>query len=89
YILAEAIERAGSLDPDKIADEIKKTDRVGVIGKIKFNDGNQVIYGSDPKETAAGCVYQWTEDGKRVIVFPRSIAEGKIVLPEWISPAQK
>ncbi|MDR3605131.1 MAG: ABC transporter substrate-binding protein [Syntrophaceae bacterium] len=89
YILAEAIERAGSLDPDKIADEIKKTDRVGVIGKIKFNDGNQVIYGADPKETAAGCVYQWTEDGKRVIVFPKSIAEGKIVLPEWISPSKK
>lgn len=89
YILTEAIERAGSLDPDKIADEIKKTDRVGVIGKIKFNEGNQVIYGPDPKETAAGCVYQWTEDGKRVIVFPKSIAEGKIVLPEWISPVKR
>ncbi len=89
YILAEAIERAGTLDPDKVTDEIKKTDRVGVIGKIKFNDGNQVIYGADPKKTAAGCVYQWTEDGRRIIVFPKSIAEGKIVLPEWISPSKK
>jgi branched-chain amino acid transport system substrate-binding protein len=89
YILAEAIERAGSLDPDKIADEIKKTDRQGVIGRIKFNDGHQVIYGADPKETAAGCVSQWTEDGKRVIVFPRSIADGNIALPEWITPAKK
>lgn len=89
YIFAEAVERAGSLDPDKIADEIKKTDRVGVIGRIKFNEGNQVIYGADPKETAAGCVYQWTDDGKRVIVFPKSIAEGKIVLPEWMSAVKK
>ena len=89
YIFAEAVERAGSLDPDKVADEIKKTDRVGAIGRIKFNEGNQVIYGADPKETAAGCVSQWTDDGKRVIVFPKSIAEGKVVLPEWMSAVKK
>lgn len=89
YVLAEAIERAGSLDPDKIADEIKKTDRQGVIGRIKFNEGNQVVYGNDPNQTALGCVSQWTEDGKRVIVYPQSIAEGSIKLPEWIKPAKK
>lgn len=89
YILAEAIERAGSLDPDKIADEIKKTDRQGVIGRIKFNEGNQVVYGNDPANTALGCVSQWTEDGKRVIVYPQSIADGAIKLPDWIKPAKK
>jgi len=26
-------------------------------------------------------VFQWTADGKRSIVFPASIAEGKIQLP--------
>ncbi len=88
YILAEAIERAGSLDPDKISEEIRKTDRQGVIGRIKFNDGNQVVYGNDPSQTALGCVSQWTEDGKRVIVYPKSIAEGAIKLPEWIKPAK-
>ena len=41
YILAEAIERAGTLDPDKVVDEIKKTDRQGVIGRIKFDEGNE------------------------------------------------
>ncbi len=88
YILAEAIERAGTLDPDKVVAEIKKTDRAGVIGKIKFDEGNQVIYGDDPNQTAAGCVFQWTEDGKRVIVFPESLAEGKIKLPDWIKAAK-
>ncbi len=88
YILAEAIERAGSLDPDKVSEEIRKTDRQGVIGRIKFNDGNQVVYGNDPSQTALGCVSQWTEDGKRVIVYPKSIAEGAIKLPEWIKPAK-
>lgn len=88
YILAEAIERAGSLDPDKLVAEIKKTDRQGVIGRIKFDDGNQVIYGDDPTKTATGCISQWTEDGKRVIVFPKPLAEGKIVLPAWIKAAK-
>lgn len=88
YILAEAIERAGTLDPDKLVAEIKKTDRQGVIGHIKFDDGNQAIYGDDPTKTACACVSQWTEGGKRVIVFPESLAEGKIKLPEWVKAAK-
>jgi branched-chain amino acid transport system substrate-binding protein len=88
YILAEAIERAGSLDPDKITDEIKKTDRKGVIGRIKFDQGNQVIYGDDPEQTASGCVFQWGDEGKRVIVFPKSLSEGNVKLPDWMKPAK-
>ncbi|MEW6350670.1 MAG: ABC transporter substrate-binding protein [Thermodesulfobacteriota bacterium] len=88
FILAEAIERAGSLDPDKLVAELKKTDRQGVIGRIKFDDTNQVVYGDDPAQTATGCISQWTEDGKRVVVFPQALAEGKIVLPQWIKPAK-
>ena len=81
YILAEAIERAGSLDPDAIVSELKKTDRMGVMGRIKYGAGNQLVYGLDPKETAVGAVIQWTEDGKRKIVFPASLATSKIYLP--------
>ncbi len=81
YILAEAIERADSLDPDAIVTEIQKTDRMGVMGRIKYDQGNQVVYGNDPAETAVAAVFQWTEDGKRKIVFPASIAEAKIQLP--------
>ena len=81
YILAEAIERAGSLDPDAIVAELQKTDRMGVMGRIKYDQGNQVVYGNDPAETAVAAVFQWTEGGKRKIVFPASIAEAKIQLP--------
>lgn len=88
YILAEAIERAGTLDPDKLVVEIKKTDRAGVIGRIKFDEGNQVIYGNDPTQTACGCIFQWTDDGKRVIVFPEALAEGKVKLPDWIKASK-
>ncbi len=84
YILKEAIERAGSLDPDAIVAEIEKTDRKGVMGRIRFDEGHQVIYGTDPAETAVGAFFQWTDDGKRKIVYPPSLAEGEITLPSWV-----
>ncbi len=84
YILKEAIERAGSLAPDAIVAAIEKTDKMGVMGRIKFDEGHQVIYGTNPGQTATACFFQWTEDGKRKIVYPKSLAEGEIVLPPWV-----
>ena len=81
YILKEAIERAGSLEADAIVAELEKTDREGVMGRIKYDAGHQAVYGFDPAKTAVSTVVQWTDDGRRVIVFPASIAEGKIQLP--------
>jgi len=81
YILAEAIERAGSLDADAIVAELEKTDRAGVMGQIKFDEGHQVVYGMDPAKTAVAAVLQWNNDGSRTIVFPPPIADGKIKLP--------
>lgn len=86
YILAEAIEKTGSLDPDALAAAIEKTDRQGAIGRIRFGKNHQVIYGNDPKETALGCVAQWSKNGTREIVYPESVAEAKIHLPEGVKP---
>jgi branched-chain amino acid transport system substrate-binding protein len=88
YILAEAIERAGNLDPDAIADEIMKTDRTGVMGRIRFDEGHQAVYDMDPQESALAAVFQWTADGGRTIIFPQSIAEGVIQLPEGLKSAK-
>lgn len=88
YILAEAIERAGTLDPDAIVAEIKKTDRAGVMGRIRFDEGHQAIFGMDPGEEAVACVFQWTEQGDRINVFPESIADGKITLPSGLKSAK-
>ncbi|MBW1868574.1 MAG: ABC transporter substrate-binding protein, partial [Deltaproteobacteria bacterium] len=87
YILKDAIEKAGSLDPDAIVAALEKTDKMGVMGRIKFDKGHQVIYGTDPEKTAVAAFFQWTEDGKRKIVYPSSVAEGKIVLPSWVIKA--
>lgn len=84
YTLKDAIERAGTLDPDKVVDALKQTDLMGVYGRIRFDPkSNQVIPATDPKEGAVGTIFQW-QDGKRVVVFPQSIATGKILLPPWM-----
>jgi branched-chain amino acid transport system substrate-binding protein len=83
YILKEAIERAGKVDGDSVVAELEKTDRQGAMGRIRFGKDHQVIYGEDPNETALGCMVQWRK-GTRVVVYPESVAEGEIVLPEGL-----
>lgn len=84
YTLKDAIERAGTLDSDKVVDALKKTDLMGVYGRIRFDPkSNQVIPATDPKEGAVGTIFQW-QDGKRIVVYPHSIATGKILLPPWM-----
>jgi len=84
YILANAFERAKTVEPEAVIKAIEQTDMSGVIGRIKFGKDHQVIYGFDPKETALGVGFQWVKPGKRVVVFPESVAEGKIQLPPYM-----
>jgi branched-chain amino acid transport system substrate-binding protein len=88
YILADAIQRAGSLDPDAITAALEKTDRNGVMGHIAFDKGHQVDYGMDPATSAVAAVVQWQADGSRKIVFPPALAEGKIQLPKGLTPVK-
>jgi len=84
YTLKDAIERAGTLDSDKVVEALKKTDLDGVYGRIRFDPKtHQVIPSLDPKEGAVGTIFQW-QAGKRVVVFPGKIAMGEILLPPWM-----
>ncbi len=83
YSLADALSSAGTLDPEKVVAALEKTDRRGVMGRIRFHRGHQVIFGRDPQKEALACVIQWTREGKRKIVYPPSIAEGDIELPDF------
>ena len=82
YVLKEAIERAGTLDGDKLVAEIEKTDRKGCLGRLRFDKGHQAIFGSDPSENALILGFQWQKPGKRVVITPESVAAGKIQVPE-------
>jgi branched-chain amino acid transport system substrate-binding protein len=80
YVLAQAIERAGSLDPDAIVAQLEKTDMEGAVGRVVFNKTHSVPYSDDPKVGGASLAFQWRQ-GKRVVVFPEAIADGQIELP--------
>jgi branched-chain amino acid transport system substrate-binding protein len=88
YILKEAIERAGTLNADAVSAALEKTDYHGVMGRTRFDNGHQAIFGMDPKEAAVVAAFQWTDKGGRTVVFPESIAEGKIQLPAGLKTAK-
>ncbi len=84
YVLKAAIEKAGSLESDAVVAALEKTDMMGVYGRIKFDPkSHQVIPSLDPNEGAVGTIFQW-QAGKRIVVFPESIAMGEIKLPPWM-----
>jgi branched-chain amino acid transport system substrate-binding protein len=83
YVLVNAIEKAGTLDPDKVVEALEATDMAGVVGRIKFDNGHQLIFGNDPKQAAVGAVFQW-QKGKMAVVWPESIASDKVQKPAWM-----
>jgi branched-chain amino acid transport system substrate-binding protein len=71
-ILAAAIEKAGTLDRDKIRDAIAATNMTTVIGPVTFNaDGTGKVL--DP-------MVQW-QNGKLELVWPLDQASAKLAYP--------
>ncbi len=84
FVLKDAIERAGSLDPDAVIKALEETDLMGVYGRIRFDpQSHQVIHSLDPEEGACGTMIQW-QDGDRVTIFPAAAAVGEVQLPPWM-----
>ena len=68
-----ALQKAGSLDPQKVRDAIAETDIMTFYGPIRFNDKGMNI----GKSMA---VIQ-LQNGKPVVVYPKSAAEGELIYP--------
>jgi branched-chain amino acid transport system substrate-binding protein len=84
YQLKDAIEKAGTLDADKVVTALENSDIMGVYGRMRFDKkSHQIIPSMDPKEGAVTDIIQW-QQGKRVQIFPPKVAEGKIMLPPWM-----
>ncbi len=82
HIYAEAVERAKSTDPDKVVPELEKTKYLGTQGTYVFDEQHDV----KPGPGLINLLYvQWQEGGRRVIVWPKELANGKMILPPWIN----
>ncbi len=84
YVLADAIGRAGSIEPAKVIAALEGTDLESVWGRTKFDPRtHQIIYSDDPLKGALTTWAQWL-DGRRAVVFPPNIATRAIQLPPWM-----
>jgi len=85
-ILADAITKAGSLDPDKLVPVIEKTDRTGAPGRMVFDQTHDITWGPG---YVTGVGTQW-QNGKNMCVWPLNwntiTYEGAVPyqLPPWV-----
>lgn len=77
YVFADALERAQSLDTDKVRDAIAATDLLTFYGPIKFDETG--------KNIAKRKILTQIIDGGYVVVAPEELAEQEPVIPR---PAQ-
>jgi branched-chain amino acid transport system substrate-binding protein len=84
YQLKDAIEKANSIDSDKVIAGLENSDIMGVYGRMRFDKkSHQIIPSMDANEGAVTSIIQW-QKGKRIQVFPAKYAEGKVLLPPWM-----
>jgi branched-chain amino acid transport system substrate-binding protein len=76
-IYAEAVKRAGTLDADKVREQLLKLEIRTAFGDYKVD--------ADGFQTAHKMVMLQWQDGKRVVVWPDDLASGKVryPTPEW------
>lgn len=81
WALKGAIERAGTLNAEKVIIELEKTDLAVANGKLKFYDKDSIyphsaIYGEGYQNLVS---FQW-RDGKQVIYYPAAAPMNKALL---------
>ena len=89
YIIADAIKRAGSTDPDKVVAEMEKTSFEGTIGHIEFYGRNDAFTHGIKAGPGyvTGLVFQW-QNARQVTVWPKKIAEGTLKYPSFVKLSQ-
>ena len=76
-VIADAIERAGSLERDKIRDALDSTDLMTIVGRVKYA-------GTKGMGTIHGALVQY-QNGVETVVMPKELMEKPMIypLPNW------
>ena len=86
FILADAIERAGTIETEAVIKALEETDLYGTRGRVVYTSSHNLMVGEGYDEPL---VFQWQEDGARVPVYPRHIMEeagATYTYPDWPGP---
>ncbi|SKC81222.1 amino acid/amide ABC transporter substrate-binding protein, HAAT family [Burkholderia sp. CF099] len=81
HIYAEAVERANSTSAEALIPQLEKTDYVGVVGRVAFDDAHDVRAGPGYVNVRFS---QWQDNGARVIVWPKDLRTGRLIMPPWM-----
>lgn len=84
--VAQAIRKSGSTKTAKIVDRLESMNMDGVTGRIQFYGrharfAHALKYGQGK---VTGVAFQW-QDGKQKVVWPEHLAQGKLVIPGFVS----
>lgn len=80
-IYVEAVTRAKTTDTDAVIKELEKTDYLGPGGRVQFDDSHDAKSGPGLIQLL---VFQWQENGQRVVVWPKEKRDGKVMMPPWL-----
>jgi branched-chain amino acid transport system substrate-binding protein len=86
-VLADAIERAGSTDPDAIVKALEKTDYVGALGVYKYDAMHNIIR-EPPYFHLFVSQWQCSKYGpykdRPEVLWPPESKTAEFILPEWL-----
>ena len=85
HVIAEAIKRGGSTNPDKLVDALEKTDYIGTIGRKQFYGRNDPFTHSlkyGPR-LVTGVMIQW-QNANQETIWPTDKANAKVKFPSFI-----
>jgi branched-chain amino acid transport system substrate-binding protein len=83
YVLKYAIEKAGSLRPEKLIPVLETINLPVVRGRLRFDKNHQCILGYDPQNAILGNWAQW-QNGKRVTIWPPAAKMGDLKIPPFL-----
>ena len=96
FILADAIQRAGTIETEAVIKALEETSiETSSAKNFTFTKSHAVMMGSDPNDPEADymldMLFQW-QDGKLVPVYPKAIMEEAgttYTFPDWPGPWDK
>ena len=84
-VLGQAIDATKSLDQQKIADYIRKTEFNTIVGKVKFGKNGEWAQGRtlmvQYQKVQGNGIDQFRGPGKKVVLYPDELKSGSIVYP--------
>jgi branched-chain amino acid transport system substrate-binding protein len=82
HAYAQAVERAKSFDTNAIIKELEKTSMPGIAGHVEFDEMHDIKAGGKYMNFLFA---QWQPKGERVVVWPKALVSGKMILPPWMT----